>query len=217
MATPRGCAICSAACSANCTIAWPPTSTTTQRKPSRHRRRRQPPDQDINPSQRSTCPSQPSGVWPLDGTWVLARILIVVAASSVTKGVVMARRSRKRVVEREALYWQLLASGAGTVEACRQVGIGRKTGYRWRAEQGGIRPWVRPAGRMGQRMAAARRTGRRQEKLSSERAGTRLCHSVESFGVMRSCANRASGVEPTAKSPGAPALGRQSGGRPSSE
>jgi IS30 family transposase len=58
----------------------------------------------------------------------------------------MARRDRKRVVEREALYWRLLASGAGTVEACRQVGIGRKTGYRWRAEQGGIRPPVKPAG-----------------------------------------------------------------------
>jgi hypothetical protein len=91
------------------------------------------------------------------------------------------------VVGRQTLYWQLLASGAGTVEACRQVGIGRKAGYRWPAEQGGIRPWVRPDGRMGQRMAAGRRTGRRQEKLSSERAGTRLCHSVESFGVMRSC------------------------------
>ena len=38
--------------------------------------------------------------------------------------------------------------------------------------------------RMGQRMSAARRTGRRQEKLSSDRAATRLRHSVESFGVM---------------------------------
>jgi hypothetical protein len=53
--------------------------------------------------------------------------------------------------------------------------------------KGGIRPWVRPDGRMGQRMAAERRTSRRQEKLGSERAGTRLCYSVESFGVMRSC------------------------------
>jgi hypothetical protein len=39
----------------------------------------------------------------------------------------------------------------------------------------------------GMQMAAERRTSRRQEKLGSERAGTRLCHSVESFGVMRSC------------------------------
>ncbi|HEU4399468.1 MAG TPA: helix-turn-helix domain-containing protein, partial [Actinomycetota bacterium] len=36
--------------------------------------------------------------------------------------------------------WQLLLSGVGTVEACRQVGIGRKTGYRWRAENGGVPP-----------------------------------------------------------------------------
>ncbi len=57
----------------------------------------------------------------------------------------MARRGRKRVLEREALYWSLLAAGVGTVEACRQVGIGRKTGYRWRAELGGIRPPARPS------------------------------------------------------------------------
>jgi hypothetical protein len=45
--------------------------------------------------------------------------------------------------------------------------------------KGGIRPWVRSDGRMGQRMAAERRTSRHQEKLGSERAGTRLCHSVD--------------------------------------
>ena len=28
----------------------------------------------------------------------------------------------------------------GTVEACRRVGITRKTGYRWRAERGGLPP-----------------------------------------------------------------------------
>lgn len=28
----------------------------------------------------------------------------------------------------------------GTVEACKQLGIGRKTGYRWRAENGGLPP-----------------------------------------------------------------------------
>src|SRR3954463_14854327 len=49
----------------------------------------------------------------------------------------MARRSRKRQLEVEARYWQLLAAGVGTVEACRRVGITRKTGYRWRAEAGG--------------------------------------------------------------------------------
>jgi hypothetical protein len=29
------------------------------------------------------------------------------------------------------------------VEACRQIGVGRKTGYRWWAELGGIRPLTR--------------------------------------------------------------------------
>jgi transposase, IS30 family len=56
----------------------------------------------------------------------------------------MARRGRKRQLEVEARYWQLLAAGAGAgvgpVEACRRVGITRKTGYRWRAEVGGVTP-----------------------------------------------------------------------------
>ena len=52
----------------------------------------------------------------------------------------MARRGRKRDLEKERLYWDLLASGVGTVAACRQVGIGRRTGLRWRREMGGIRP-----------------------------------------------------------------------------
>jgi transposase, IS30 family len=52
----------------------------------------------------------------------------------------MARRGKKRQLEVEARYWQLLAAGIGTVEACRQVGITRKTGYRWRAEAGGVAP-----------------------------------------------------------------------------
>ncbi|MGB9308821.1 MAG: helix-turn-helix domain-containing protein [Mycobacterium sp.] len=30
--------------------------------------------------------------------------------------------------------------GVPAVEACRQIGIGRKTGYRWRAEAGGLPP-----------------------------------------------------------------------------
>ena len=52
----------------------------------------------------------------------------------------MGRRGRKRQLDLEARYWALLVEGVGTVEACRAVGIGRKTGYRWRAEAGGIRP-----------------------------------------------------------------------------
>ena len=52
----------------------------------------------------------------------------------------MARRGRKRQLELETEYWRLLASGIGTVAACDAVGMGRKTGYRWRAETGGLAP-----------------------------------------------------------------------------
>ncbi|MGI5129887.1 IS30 family transposase [Pseudonocardia sp. CA-107938] len=52
----------------------------------------------------------------------------------------MARRGRKRQLDLEAQYWALLANGIGPVEACRTLGIGRKTGYRWRAETGGLTP-----------------------------------------------------------------------------
>ena len=52
----------------------------------------------------------------------------------------MGRRGRKRQLGRESEYWQLLQSGVGTVQACREIGVGRKTGYRWRAESGGIPP-----------------------------------------------------------------------------
>lgn len=52
----------------------------------------------------------------------------------------MGRRGRKRRLDIESEYWLLLASGVGTVEACKQLGIGRKTGYRWRAETGGLPP-----------------------------------------------------------------------------
>ena len=50
----------------------------------------------------------------------------------------MGRRGRKRDLDREVQYWEYLASGVGTVEACRLVGVSRKTGYRWRAEMGGV-------------------------------------------------------------------------------
>lgn len=56
---------------------------------------------------------------------------------------------RKRQLEVEAEYWWLVLSGVGTVEARRIVGIGRKTGYGWRAENGGVRPEDGPVGRAG--------------------------------------------------------------------
>ena len=52
----------------------------------------------------------------------------------------MGRRGRKRQLAVEDEYWALILSGVGTVAACRQVGITRKTGYRWRAERGGLPP-----------------------------------------------------------------------------
>lgn len=52
----------------------------------------------------------------------------------------MGRRGRKRRLGVEDEYWRLTLSGVGTVEACRILRIGRKTGYRWRAERGGLPP-----------------------------------------------------------------------------
>ncbi len=50
----------------------------------------------------------------------------------------MGKRGCKRDLDREIRYWDLIAYGVGTVEACRRVGVTRKTGYRWRAEMGGV-------------------------------------------------------------------------------
>ena len=56
------------------------------------------------------------------------------------RGVDVAERGRKRRLGIEDAYWRLILDGIGTVEACRRVGVGRKTGYRWRAERGGSPP-----------------------------------------------------------------------------
>ena len=50
----------------------------------------------------------------------------------------MAKRGPKRVLDRELQYWELMGNGVGTVEACRITGVSRSTGYRWRAEMGGV-------------------------------------------------------------------------------
>ena len=57
-----------------------------------------------------------------------------------SRGVEMTRRGRKRRLVLEDEYWKLILGGVPTVAACRQIGIGRKTGYRWRAEAGGLPP-----------------------------------------------------------------------------
>src|SRR5919202_2757018 len=75
----------------------------------------------------------------------------------------MGRRGRKRQLDVEARYWQLLVSGVGTVEACRLVGITRKTGYRWRAEHGGVPP---------DRLEEAQRSNRYLSRLERQRIAT---------------------------------------------
>jgi IS30 family transposase len=56
----------------------------------------------------------------------------------------MGRPGRKRRLGLEDEYWKLIDAGVGTVEACRRLGIGRTTGYYWRAQRGGLRRSVLP-------------------------------------------------------------------------
>src|SRR5579875_1615670 len=79
------------------------------------------------------------------------------------RGVLMARRGRKRRLDLESWYWQLIMSGMGTAEACQIVGIGRKTGYRWRVENGGL-----PPGRLAEDI----RSGRFLSLLERQRIAT---------------------------------------------
>jgi transposase len=88
---------------------------------------------------------------------------MLVATHLIMMGVLMARRGRKRRLDLESEYWLLLAAGVGTVEACQLIGIGRKTGYRWRAENGGLPP---------ARLAESARTGRFLSLLERQRIST---------------------------------------------
>src|SRR3954447_22873537 len=73
------------------------------------------------------------------------------------------RRGRKRQLDLESENWKLLQSGVGTVAACKLLGIGRKTGYRWRAENGGLPP---------ARLAESARSGRYLSLLERQRIAT---------------------------------------------
>jgi IS30 family transposase len=75
----------------------------------------------------------------------------------------LGRRGRKRQLAIEDEYWKLILDGVGTVDACRQVGIGRKTGYRWRAERGGLPPL---------RLSEADHRGRYLSQLERQRIAT---------------------------------------------
>ena len=52
----------------------------------------------------------------------------------------MGRRGRKRWLSVEDAYWKLILAGVGPIEAARRIGIARTTGFRWRAERGGVAP-----------------------------------------------------------------------------
>ena len=79
------------------------------------------------------------------------------------RGVELGRRGRKRQLAVDDEYWNLILGGVGAVEACQQVGIGRKTGYRWRAERGGLPPL---------RLGEADHQGRYLSQLERQRIAT---------------------------------------------
>jgi transposase, IS30 family len=89
----------------------------------------------------------------------------------------MGRRGRKRRLDVESEYWRLVLSGIGTVEVCRQLGVGRMTGYRWRAECGGLPPTPLSEGVRSQRylsllerqrIATVRRDGLGVRRIAQE-------------------------------------------------
>ena len=95
----------------------------------------------------------------------------------------MARRVRKRRLGIEDEYWHLILAGVGTVEACKLVGVGRKTGYRWRAERGGLPPLRRVERERSdsclsllerQRIATLRRQGLSMREIALSRFRSRL-------------------------------------------
>jgi len=126
------------------------------------------------------------------------------------------RRGKKRQLEVEARYWAALAAGVGTVAACREVGITRKTGYRWRAEAGGVRPLrladamrshrylsllerQRIAGLRGQGLGVreiARRVERSPSTVSRELHRNTAQHDRAYDGVLAHARARARGARP---------------------
>ena len=74
----------------------------------------------------------------------------------------MGRPGRKRRLVLEDEYWALIASGVGTGEACRQLGIATTTGYYWQIQRGGVPPTT---------VAEHARSGRYLSLLERERIG----------------------------------------------
>src|SRR5688572_10596667 len=75
----------------------------------------------------------------------------------------MGRRGPKRQLSVEHACWELILAGVGTPPPCRRVGIPRKTGYRWRAERGGLPP---------QRLSESSRGSRYLSLLERQRIAT---------------------------------------------
>jgi hypothetical protein len=92
----------------------------------------------------------------------------------------LGRRGRQRRLAVEDEYLKLILEGVGTVEACRRVGIGRKTGYRWRAERGGLPPlWLGEADRKGRYLSRLER--QRIATLRGRGPGVRELGGVERY------------------------------------
>jgi len=105
----------------------------------------------------------------------------------------MGRRGRKRQLAVEDEYWQLILSGVGTVEACRRVGVTRKTGYRWRAERGGLAPVrVNEADRGSRYLSRLER--HRIASLRSRGLGVREIGSTSSVGQLSTALPDSTGV-----------------------
>ena len=99
----------------------------------------------------------------------------------------MGRRGRKRRLDVESEYWRLVLSGVGTVEACQRLGIGRKTGYRWRAENGGLPPAALGEGVRSQRYLSLLE---RQRIASLRRDGLGVRQIAEELGRAPSTISR---------------------------
>ena len=102
----------------------------------------------------------------------------------------MGRRGRKRQLAVEDEYWALILSGVGTVAACRQVGITRKTGYRWRAERGGLPPL---------RLAETERGSRYLSALERQRIATLRAQALSVREIARRLGRSASTVSREAR------------------
>jgi transposase len=97
----------------------------------------------------------------------------------------MAIRGRKRRLDLESRYWELILAGMGAVEAAETVGIGRKTGYRWRHENGGLPP---------ARIAAEQRSDRYLSRLERQRIATLRERGVSIRGIGRRLGRSASTI-----------------------